>query len=103
MTINEVTKTRDTIEDTIRTLTSGLEVAQERARTYYDTRVAPAEKDTAVSDEEMDAIYDTYDELADTCESLANKLEIAENALVALVGVESILGLAAAEGVWEEG
>lgn len=103
MTINEVTKTRDAIEDTIRTLTNGLEVARERARAYYNTRVAPAEKDAAVSDEEMDTIHDTYDELADTCESLANKLEIAENALVALVGVESILGLAASEGVWEEG
>ena len=85
----------------LETLQEGLQAAQERARTYYNERLQPAEEDTTVSDEEMDAIYDTYDELCDMLTEFRTKVEIAENAVAALDAAENALRLAEIEGIWE--
>ena len=97
----ELFKARVAIGAKLETLQEGLQAAQERARTYYNERLQPAEEDTTVSDEEMDAIYDTYDELCDMLTEFRTKVEIAENAVAALDAAENALRLAEIEGIWE--
>lgn len=101
MTIYEAMKARHTIECKRESLLKGYEEADNRARTYYNERLQPAENDPLVTDEEMDAIYDTYDELCDMVTELETKVEIAEKAVAALDAAETALRLAEIEGIWE--
>ena len=101
MTIYEAMKARHTIECKRESLRKGYEDADNRARTYYNERLLPAENDPLVTDEEMDAIYDTYDELCDMVTEFESKVEIAEKAVAALDAAETALRLAEIEGIWE--
>lgn len=103
MTIYEAMKARHTIECKRESLCKGYEEANDRACTYYNERLLPAEEDTTVSDEEMDAIYSTYDDLCATATRFEEQIEIAERAIKALSEVETALAIAETEGVWEEG
>lgn len=97
----ELFKARVAISAKLEALQEGLQAAQERARTYYNERLQPAENDPLVTDEEMDAIYDTYDELCDMVTELETKVEIAEKAVAALDAAETALRLVEIEGIWE--
>lgn len=103
MTIYEAMKARHTIERKRESLLEGYEEADNRARTYYNERLLPAEEDTAISDEEMDAIYSTYDDLCVTATRFEEQIEIAERAIEALSEVETALAIAEMEGIWKEG
>lgn len=103
MTIYEAMKARHTIECKHESLRKGYEEADNRARTYYNERLLPAEEDTTISDEEMDAIYSTYDDLCDTVTRFEEQIEIAERAIEALSEVETALAIAEMEGIWKEG
>ena len=103
MTIYDVTKARLDIESKLDSLQESYEEADERARTYYNEHLLPAEEDTTVSDEEMDAIYDTYDNLCATATRFEEQIEIAERAIDALLEVETALANAEIEGIWKEG
>lgn len=103
MTIYDVTKARLDIERKCDSLRKSYEEADDMARTYYNERLSPAEEDATVSDEEMDAIYDTYDNLCATATRFEEQIEIAERAIDALLEVESALAIAETEGVWKEG
>ena len=103
MTIYDAMKARLDIERKRDSLRESYEEADDKARTYYNERLLPAEKDPAVSDEEMDAIYDTYDDLYAKAAHFQEQIEIAVRAIVALSEVESALAIAESEGVWKEG
>lgn len=101
MTIYEAMKARHTIECKRESLRKGWEEADNRARIYYNERLLPAEEDTTVSDEEMDAIYSTYDDLCATVTRFDEQIEIAERTIEALSEVETALAIAEIEGIWE--
>ena len=101
MRTNDLTAAITTLKEKATLLQKGTCEAHERARTYYNERVTPAEKDLQASDEEMESIFNTYDDLCSTYDDLANKLEIATNAIEALEKAESALRIAEVEGVWE--
>lgn len=103
MTIYEAMKARHTIECKRESLRKDYEEADNRVRTYYNERLLPAEEDTTVSDEEMDAIYSTYANLCNTVARFEEQLEVAERAIKALSEVETALAIAEMEGVWKEG
>lgn len=97
----ELFKARVAISAKLEALQEGLQAAQEHARTYYNKRLQPAENDPLVTDEEMDAIYGTYDELCDMVTELETKVEIAEKAVAALDEAETALRIVQNEGIWE--
>ena len=103
MTIYELMKARHAIESKREELRKGYEVASERMRTYYNERVAPAESDHGIDLDELNAIYDTYDDLCGTCSKLGEQMDIATEAIEALEKAERILCIAVEEKVWEEG
>lgn len=103
MTIYDAMKARFDIESKCDSLRESYEEADDKARTYYNEYLLPAEEDPTVSDEEMDAIYDTYDNLCDTATRFEEQIEIAERAIDALLKVETALAIAESEGVWKEG
>ena len=103
MTIYDVTKARLDIESKLDSLRESYEEADDMARIYYNEHLLPAEEDTTVSDEEMDAIYDTYDNLCATATRFEEQIEIAERAIDALLEVETALANAEIEGIWKEG
>lgn len=103
MTIYDVTKARLDIESKCDSLRESYEEANDRAYTYYNEHLLPAEEDPTVSDEEMDAIYDTYDNLCATATRFEEQIEIAERAIDALLEVETALAIAESEGIWKEG
>ena len=103
MTTYDAMKARLDIERKRDSLRESYEEAEDQARTYYNERLLPAEEDTTISDEEMDAIYDTYDDLCDTATRLEEQTEIAVRAIMALSEVESALAIAESEGIWKEG
>lgn len=103
MTIYEAMKARHTIECKRESLRKGYEEADDRVRTYYNEHLLPAEEDATISDEEMDAIYSTYDDLCATATRFEERIEAAERAIKALFEVESALAIAETEGIWEEG
>ena len=103
MTIYDVTKARLDIERKCDSLRESYEEADDMARTYYNEHLLPAEEDTTVSDEEMDAIYDIYDDLCATATRFEEQIEIAERAIDALLEVETALANAEIEGIWKEG
>ena len=103
MTIYDAMKARFDIESKCDSLRASYEEADDKARTYYNEHLLPAEEDTTVSDEEMDAIYDTYDNLCATATRFEDQIEIAERAINALLEVESALAIAESEGIWKEG
>ena len=103
MTIYDVTKARLDIERKCDSLRESYEEAEDQARTYDNEHLLPAEEDTTVSDEEMDAIYDVYDDLCATATRFEEQIEIAERAIDALLEVETALANAEIEGIWKEG
>ena len=103
MTIYDVTKARLDIERKRDSLRESYEEADDRARTYYNEHLLPAEEDPTISDEEMDAIYDTYDDLYAKAAHFEEQIEIAVRAIMALSEVESALAIAESEGIWKEG
>ena len=103
MTTYDAMKARLDIERKCDSLRESYEEADDRARTYYNKHLLPAEEDPTVSDEKMDAIYDTYDNLCATATKLEEQIEIAERAIDALLEVESALAIAESEGIWKEG
>ena len=103
MTIYDVTKARLNIERKLDGLRESYEEADDKARTYYNEHLLPAEEDTTISDEEMDAIYDTYDDLYAKATRLEEQIEIAERAIDALLEVETALAIAESEWIWKEG
>ena len=103
MTIYDVTKARLDIERKCDSLRESYEEAKDQARTYYNEHLLPAEEDTTISDEEMDAIYDTHDDLCATATRFEEQIEIAERAIDALLEVETALANAEIEGIWKEG
>ena len=103
MTIYDAMKARLDIERKCDSLRESYEEADDKARTYYNEHLLPAEKDPAVSDEEMDAIYDTYDDLYAKAAHFEKQIEIAVRAIMALSEVESVLAIAESEGIWKEG
>lgn len=103
MTIYDAMKARIDIERKCDSLRKSYEEANDKVRTYYNEHLLPAEEDPTVSDEEMDAIYDTYDNLCDAFTWFDEQIEIAERAIDALLEVESALAIAESEGIWKEG
>lgn len=103
MTTYDAMKARLEIERKRDSLRESYEKADDKARTYYNERLLPAEKDSAVSDEEMDAIYDTYDDLYAKAAHFEEQIEIAVRAIMALSEVENALAIAETEGIWKEG
>lgn len=103
MTTYDAMKARLDIERKCDSLRESYEEAEDQARTYYNERLLPAEKDTTISDEEMDAIYDIYDDLCATATRFEEQIEIAERAIDALLEVETALANAEIEGIWKEG
>lgn len=103
MTIYDVTKARLDIERKCDNLRESYEEANDKVRTYYNEHLLPAEENPTVSDEEMDAIYDTYDNLCDAFTWFDEQIEIAERAINALLEVETALAIAESEGIWKEG
>ena len=103
MYIYEVTKAKLAIERKCESLQEEYEKAESKARAYYSESVLPAEDDTAVSDEEWEAICSVYDDLCATVKRLGEQIDIAVNAIAALFEVKSALLIAEAEGVWKEG
>ena len=103
MTIYDAMKARLDIDRKRDSLRESYEEAYDKARTYYNEHLLPAEKDATISDEEMDTIYTTYDDLCATSTRLWEQIEIAERAIEALFEVESALAIAESEGVWKEG
>ena len=103
MTTYDAMKARLEIERKCDSLRESYEKADNKARTYYNERLLPAEKDPAVSDEEMDVIYDTYDDLYAKAAHFEEQIEIAVRAIMALSEVESALAIAESEGIWKEG
>lgn len=103
MTIYDVTKARLDIESKLDSLRESYEEAEDKARTYYNEHLLPAEEDPTVSDEEMDAIYDTYDNLCDASTWFDEQIETAEKAIEALLEAEAALTNAEIEGIWKEG
>lgn len=97
----ELFKARVAISAKLEALEEDLQTAQEHASTYYKERLTPAENDPLILDEEMDAIYNLYDELCDTVTELEAKVEIAEKAVAALDTAETALRLVEVEGIWE--
>lgn len=97
----ELFKTRVAISAKLEALQEDLQTAQERASTYYKEHLTPTENDPLIPDEEMDAIYDFYDELCDMVTKLEAKIEIAETAVAALDAAEIVLRLVEVEGIWE--
>ena len=103
MTIYDAMKARLDIERKYDSLRKSYEEADDKACTYYDEYLLPAEEDATISDKEMNAIYDTYDDLCDTATRLEEQIEIAERAINALLEVETALAIAESEGIWKEG
>lgn len=103
MTIYDAMKVRLDIESKLDSLRESYEEADDKARTYYNEHLLPAEKDTTISDEEMDTIYDTYDDLYAKAAHFEEQIEIAERAIDALLKVETALAIAETEGIWKEG
>lgn len=103
MTIYDVTKARLDIERKCDNLRESYEEANDKVHTYYDEYLLPAEEDATISDKEMNAIYDTYDDLCATATRLEEQTEIAERAIDALLKVETALAIAETEGIWKEG
>ena len=103
MTIYDVTKARLDIERKCDSLRESYEEAEDQARTYYNEHLLPAEEDSTVSDEEMDAIYDNYDNLCDASTWFDEQIETAEKAIKALLEAEAALANAEIEGIWKEG
>lgn len=103
MYIYEVTKTKIAIEHKHEALLKAYDEADSKARAYYNETLLPAEEDATVSDEEMENIYNIYDDLCTTVDRLENQIDIAVNAIEALCEVETALSIAGAEGVWKEG
>ena len=103
MTIYDAMKARLDIERKCDSLRESYEEADDKARTYYNEHLLPAEEDATISDKEMNAIYDTYDDLCATATRLEEQIEIAERAINALLEVESALAIAESEGIWKEG
>ena len=103
MTTYDVMKARLDIDRKRDSLRESYEEADDMARTYYNEHLLPAEEDTTVSDEEMDAIYDTYDDLCATATRFEEQIETAEKAIKALLEAEAALANAEIEGIWKEG
>lgn len=103
MTTYDAMKARLDIERKCDSLRESYEEADDKARTYYNEHLLPAEEDVTISDEEMDAIYDTYDYLCAKAARFEKQIEIAVRAIMALSEVESALAIAESEGVWKEG
>ena len=103
MTIYDLTKARQAIQAKQDEYTAGLAAAHERAVAYFKERVEPAENDYSIELDEMNAIYDTYDDLCDTCSKLEELLDIATDTIKALAAAEEMLAIAESEGVWNEG
>lgn len=103
MTIYDAMKARIDIERKLDSLRESYEEADDKARTYYNEHLLPAEEDATVSYEEMNAIYDTYDDLYATATRFEEQIEIAERAIDALLEVETALAIAESEGIWKEG
>lgn len=103
MTIYDAMKARLDIESKLDSLRESYEEADDKARTYYNEDLLPAEENATVSYEEMNAIYDTYDDLYATATRFEEQIEIAERAIDALLEVETALAIAESEGVWKEG
>lgn len=103
MYIYEVTKAKLAIERKRESLQEEYDKAADKACAYYNESVLPAEWDDAVSDDEMRAIYDTYDNLCATVERIEEQIGIATNAIKALSEAEATLSIAEVEGVWKEG
>ena len=103
MTTYDAIKARLKIKRKRDNLRKSYEEAEDRARTYYNECLLPAEEDTTISDEEMDAFYDTYDYLCAKSTRLWEQIEIAERAINALLEVETALAIAESEGIWKEG
>ena len=103
MTIYDVMKARLDIDRKRDSLLESYEEADNKARTYYNEHLLPAEEDSTVSNEEMDAIYDTYDDLYAKAAYFEKQIEIAVRAIMALSEVETALANAEIEGIWKEG
>ena len=103
MTTYDVMKARLDIDRKRDSLLESYEEADNKARTYYNEHLLPAEEDSTISDEEMDAIYDNYDNLCATATRFEEQIETAEKAIEALLEAEAALANAEIEGIWKEG
>lgn len=103
MTIYDIMKARLDIESKCDSLRESYEEANDKVRTYYNEHLLPAEEDATISDEEMDTIYSTYDNLCDEFTWFDEQIETAEKAIEALLEAEAALAIAESEGVWKEG
>ena len=102
MTINELTKARFELTGRRNNLRLDYAEAKKKARDYYDGHLLPAEKSSTISDEEMDAIYDTYESLCIGEALLEKQIDIADEAIEALGKAEEALAAAKAERMWRE-
>lgn len=102
MTINELAKTRFDLTCRRNNLRLDYAEAKKKARDYYNEHLLPAEKSSTISDEEMDAIYDTYENLSINEALLEKQIDIADEAIEALSQAEAALAMAKVEGIWRE-
>lgn len=103
MTISEMRKTCLELIGRRNNLRLDYAEARKKSRDYYNEHLLPAEKSSTISDEEMDAIYDTYENLSINGALLEKQIDIVDEAIEALIKAEAALAAAKVEGIWREG